>query len=246
MAWIARVAVEEAPDLGMLARQSHLRCFCLAAETAEAILNDSIGVALETVAVGDDAVDLELELGTEVLSQSGGVDKLGLSADEEDASSGLGVLLLCSLDAVPHDTNVVAVDCEAVFLIGTVEGLGRHELEEDDLGCAAVVLAIGLRGVDVSGIDASGGAHRMNGGDEAMSGEGGRQVNQEEGAVKLVGNVGGPVAHEVRVSMVFGTESKSHLGWCVTFISRCWVVGSSERSDAVFITYQHRFGELAH
>lgn len=216
---VTGVAVEEAPDLGVLAHERHLGRLGLAAEAAEAVLDDGVPVALEAVAVGDDAVDLELELGAEVLRQRDRVDEVGLAADEQHARGRLGVLLLGRLDAVPHDAHGVAVDVEASLLAGLVEGLGRRELEEDDLGRAAVVLAVGLGRVDVSGVDASGGAHGMDGGDEAMSGEARGQVDQEKRAVEMVGDVGRLVAQQVGVAMVLRTESQRHLGRRIIFVS---------------------------
>lgn len=192
---VARVAVKEAPDLGVLAHEGHLGSLSLAPKAAEAVLDDGVGVvALEAVTVGDDAVDLELELGAEVLGQGGRVDEVGIAADEHHARGRPGVLLLGRLDAVPHDAHTEAVDGEASLLAGLVEGLGRGELEEDDLSRAAVVLTVRLGRVDVSGVDAPSGTHGMNGSDETMSCEGWRQVDKEKGAVELVGNVGRSVA----------------------------------------------------
>ena len=219
VARVARVAVEEAPDLGVLAHEGHLGGLGLAAEAAEAVLDDGVGVALEAVAVGDDAVDLELELGAEVLGQRGRVDEVGLAADEQHARGRPGVVLLARLDAVPHDAHVEAVDGEAPLLAGPVEGLGRRELEEDDLGRASVVLAVRLGRVDVSGIDASGGAHGVDGRDETMSAQGRGQVDQEKGAVELVRDVGGLVARQVGVAMVLRAESQRHLGGRIGLVS---------------------------
>lgn len=207
MARVARVAVEEAPDVGVLAHEGHLSRLGLAAEAAEAVLDDGVRLAGPAVVVGDDAVDLELELGAEVLGQRGGVDKVGAAADEQHARGGLGVVLLGRLDAVPHDAHAEAVDAEAALSARVVEGPRRGELEEDDLGGAAVVLAVGLGGVDVGGVDAPGGAHGVDGGDEAVGGEGRRQVDQEEGAVELVGDLGRLVAQQAGVAMVEGAES---------------------------------------
>lgn len=212
--------MEEAPHLGVFAHERHLGRLRLAAEAAEAVLDDGVGVvALEAVAVGDDAVDLELELGAEVLGQGGRVDEAGVAADEQHARGRPGVLLLGSLDAVPHDAHAEAVDGEASLVAGLVEGLGGGELEEDDLGRAAVVLAVRLGRVDVGGVETPGRAHGMNGSDEAMSCKGRGQVDQEQGAVELVGDVGRPVAREVGVSVVLWTESQSHLRWRIRLVS---------------------------
>lgn len=60
--------MEEAPNLRVLSHKSHLGRLGLAAEATEAVLDDGIGVvALEAVAVGNDAVYLELKFGAEVL-----------------------------------------------------------------------------------------------------------------------------------------------------------------------------------
>lgn len=216
---VARVAVEEAPDLRVLTHERHLGRLGLAAEAAKAVLDDGVSVALEAVAVGDDGVDLELELGAEVLCQRDRVDEVGLAADEQHARGRLGVLLLGRLDAVPHDAHGVAVDVESLQLAGLVEGPGRGELEEDDLGRAAVVLAVGLGRVDVSGVDASGGSHGMDGGDETVSGKSRGQVDQEKRAVEMIGDIGRLVSKQVGVAMVIGTESQRHLGRRITLVS---------------------------
>lgn len=192
---IARVAVEETANLWVLAHESHLGRLGLAAETAEAVLHDGVGiVALEAIAVCDDAVYLELELGAKVLGQGGRVHEMGLTTDEQHARGRRRVLLLSRLDAVPHDAHAEAVDGEASLLAGFVEGLSRVELEEDDFGGASVVLAVRLWRVDVSGVNAPCGTHGMNGSDETMSGESRGQVDQEKGAVQMVGDVGRTVA----------------------------------------------------
>lgn len=211
--------MEEAPDLRVLAHERHLGRLGLAAEATEAVLDDGVPVALEAVAVGDDGIDLELELGAEVLCQRDRVDEVGLAADEQHARGQLGVLLLGRLDAVPHDAHGVAVDVESVQLAGLIEGPGRGELKEDDLGRAAVVLAVGLGRVDVSGVDASGGSHSMDGGDETMSGKSRWQVDQEKRAVEMVGDIGRLVSQQIGVAMVIGTESQRHLGRRITLVS---------------------------
>lgn len=119
---------------------------------------------------------------------------MGLTTDEQHARGRRRVFLLGCLDAVPHDAHAEAVDGEASLLAGFVEGLSRVELEEDDFGSASVVLAVRLGRVDVSGVNASRGTHGMNGSDETMSSEGRGQVDQEKGAVQMVGDVGRPVA----------------------------------------------------
>lgn len=217
---IARVAVEETSDFGVLADERHLGRLSLAPEAAEAVLDDGVGVvALEAIAVGDDAVDLELELGAEVLGKGGLVDKVGVAADEQHARGRPGVLLLGRLDAIPHDAHTEAIDSEASLLAGFEESLGSDELEEDDLGGAAVVLSVRLRCVDVSRVDAAGGTHAMNGGDETMGCEGRGQVDQEKGAVELVGNIGRSIAWQVGISVILWTEPKSHLRWRIGLVS---------------------------
>lgn len=158
--------MEEAPNLGVFTHESHLGGLGLAAETAEAVFDDGVGVVtLEAVAVGDDAVYLELEFGAEVLGQGGRVNEMGLATDEQHACGRRRMLLLGRLDAVPHDAHAEAVDGEASLLAGLVEGLSRVELEEDDFGGASVVLAVRLGCVDMSGVNASCGTHGMNGSD---------------------------------------------------------------------------------
>lgn len=241
---VAGVAVEEAADLRVLADEGHLGGLGLAAEAAEAVLDDGVAVALEAVAVGDDGVDLELELGAEVLGQRDRVDEVGLAADEQHARRRLGVVLLGRLDAVPHDAHREAVHVEAPLLARLVEGLGRRELEEDDLGRAAVVLAVGLGRVDVGGVDASGGAHGVDGGDETVGGEVRGQVDQEKRAVEMVGDVGGLVSQQVGVAMVVRTESQRHLGRRIIFVSTGWLFVGNERSTASVVAYQHGLGIL--
>lgn len=208
---VTRVRVEEAPDVLVLPDQGHLGRLGLAPEAAEAVLDDGVP-AVQPVAVRDDAVDLELELGAEVLGQGARVDELAVAADEQDARGGPGVRLLGRLDAVPHDAGAEAVDGEAAVR-AEGEELGRGvALEEDDLGRAAVVLAVGLGRVDVGGVDAARGAHGVDGRDEPVGGQVGGQVDQEEGAVELVGHVGAAVALEVGVAVVRRAEAEGELG----------------------------------
>lgn len=176
------IRMEEALDILVLPHQGHLGRLGLAAETAKAVLDHGV-LPVHPVGMGDDAVDLELQLGLEVLGQGARVDELAVAADEQDPRGRPGVGLLGGLDAVPHDAGAEAVDDEAVLLAEGEEVVRRLALEKNNLGRAAEVLAVGLGRVDVRGVDASGWAHGVHGGDEAVGGQVGGQVDQEQGAV---------------------------------------------------------------
>lgn len=107
--------------------------------------------------MGDDVVDLELELGAEVDRQRLLVDEVARVRDEQHTGldAGMRPFLLRGADSVPDNARHVPVDDEPAWLFAPVEALRSPALEEDHLGGAGIVAAVRLRGVDVRRVDAA-------------------------------------------------------------------------------------------
>lgn len=211
---LERVHTKEAPDVRHLSIKSHLRSLSLATETAKAVLDDGMLPRRRPLDMSNDAVYLELQLRFKKGCQSAIVDKLRWPANQQNAAGvGLGkVLLLGRLDAIPHHARHVLVDrqrCAAIVPhTGTlgVKGVGDVPLEENHLGRAAKMAAGRLRPVDVDCVDATRGTKLVNGCQELVGCQCGREVDDEERTIHFVGNVLALIVRQSHITPVVWAE----------------------------------------
>lgn len=205
---LQRILAKKATDVWKFSSKSHLCSLSLASKAAKTVLNDSICLADRSLDVGDDAVDLKLQLGVEEIGQGARVDDRWRAADQQN-TSGVRVCkvrLLRGLDAVPHDAGVVVVDTETMHLTLGEELLSDLSLEEHHLRRTARVATLNLRFIDVDSEDAAHGSKLVDRGQQFVSGQGRWEVDDEERAVEMLRNILALVGWQVNVALVVGAE----------------------------------------
>lgn len=233
-----RILAKITTDIRQLASKSHLGRLGLTAKTAEAVLDHRIHIGLGAIIQGNDAVDLEIQLGLEEGGQGRRVDEAGGAGDEQytarvrvDEDRVLG-----RLDAVPGHAGPMAVDVEAERVAEGEEAVGRVPPEEDDLGGAAKVATLGLGGVDMGGKDAAGGAHGVDGGHEAVRGQGRGQLDDEDGTVEGIWDIGRSISPDSYVTIVFDAEAhRQLLLWCIFGVGTTTIAGHPAENGLLVI-----------